>query len=111
MEKLIKKQDVNNFLSEIKQTFPNFVAGILCDNHGFPIASKVPKNFHIKENQLALSAIAKNRDFIQDKNFMKVKRSIDKYKKVKLFLLLEKTHKYVSRFKALKELIENQSIF
>ena len=66
MEKLINELDVSYFLSEIKQMFPNFVAGVLCDRHGFMIASKIPQNFHIQENILALSAISKKRDFIQE---------------------------------------------
>ena len=111
MTKIINETDVNCFLSEIKQIFPNFIAGLLCDNHGFTIASEIPKNFHIPENEMALSAIAKDREFISDPNIMKVKRSIDKSKNVKLFLLLEKSTRYMNRFKALKEVIENQSLF
>ena len=103
--------EINNFLSQIEETFTNFVAGILCDNHGFPIAAKVPQNFHIKENQMALSAIAKDRDFITDPDFMKVKRSVDKGKNIKLFMLLDKSSKYLNRFKDLKNIIETQTLF
>jgi len=103
--------EINNFLSQIKDTFPNFVAGILCDNHGFPIAVKAPQNFHIQENQMALSAIAKDRDLIRDPNLMKVKRNIDKAKNIKLFMLLNKSNKYLNRFKELKNIIETQSLF
>jgi len=111
MEKVLKQHEVNYFLSEIESTFPNFVAGIVCDCDGFPIASKVPKNFHIHENQMALSAIAGNREFIDDPRLMKVKRDLDHNKNVKLLILLDKQSSYISRFKALNAIIEKQNLF
>ncbi len=111
MEKLINQSDVNYFLSEIKQIFPNFVAGVLCDRHGFTIASKIPKNFHIQENILALSAISNKKDFIEENGYLTVKRDLDKSKDIKLFVLLEKSYKNITCFKKLKKLIETQGIF
>ena len=90
MEKIINQSDVNYFLSQIEGTFPNFVAGVVCDNDGFMIGAKVPQNFHIHENAMALSAIAGNRDFINDSRFMKVKRDLNGQENIKLFMLLEK---------------------
>ncbi|MGQ4874397.1 MAG: hypothetical protein ACTSVV_02900 [Promethearchaeota archaeon] len=111
MSYLIKEQDVDRFLSKIENIFPNFVAGVICDEHGFPIGAKIPRDFHINENELALSAIAEKRSFIRDPRFMKVKRDIDKSKNVKLFILLEKSRKYINRFKILRDVINSQNIF
>ena len=111
LENLITENMVDSFMSEIELIFPNFVAGVLCDNHGFPIASKVPKNFHIRENELALSAIAGKRTIINDPRFMKVKRAVDKGKNVRLLLLLEKSNSYINRFKELRKIIDAQDLF
>ena len=111
MEKIINQAEVNQFLSQIEGNFPNFVAGIVCDNDGFMIGSRVPKNFHIHENALALSAIAGDRDFIQDPRFMKVKRDLNTQENIKLFVLLEKSNRYINRFKELNEIIEQQNLF
>ena len=111
MEKLINQLEVNHFLSQIEGNFPNFVAGIVCDNDGFMIGSKIPKSFHIHENALALSAIAEDRDFINDPRFMKVKRELSKRDNIKLFILLEKSNKYLNRFKELNDIIEQQNLF
>ena len=111
MEKIINQAEVNHFLSQIEGNFPNFVAGVVCDNDGFMIGSKIPKNFHINENALALSAIAGNRDFIRDARFMKVKRDLNKKENIKLFVLLEKSNRYINRFKELNEIIEQQDLF
>ena len=111
MEKLINQSDVNYFLSEIKQIFPNFVAGVLCDRHGFLIASKIPQNFHIQENVLALSAISNKRDIIEENGYLKIKRNLDTSKDIKLLLLLEKSNNNVNCYKRLKKFIETQNLF
>jgi len=111
LEKLIKQSDVNYFLSEIEQIFPNFVAGVLCDHHGFPIASKIPQNFHIQENILALSAISNKMELIKGNKYVKIKRDLDKSKNIKLLLLLEKTNKRNIYFKKLEKLIKTQGLF
>jgi len=111
LEKLINQTDVNYFLSEIKQIFPNFVAGVLCDRNGFMIASKIPQNFHIQENILALSAISNKRDFIEENGYLKVKRDLDTSKNIKLLLLLEKSHNNITSFKRLKKFIDTQGLF
>jgi len=108
---ILKESDINCFLSEVEQTFPNFVAGVITDEDGFSIAAKIPRNFHIHENNLALSAIAGNRDFIKDARYMQVKRDLDKSKRVKMLILLEKSNQYLNRFKELRTLIETQDLF
>lgn len=108
---MINQSDVNYFLSEIKRMFPNFVAGILCDRHGFMIASKIPQNFHIHENILALSAISNKRSFIEENGYLKVKRDLDYSKDIKLLLLLEKSHNNIRCFKRLKKFIDTQGLF
>jgi len=111
LEDIIHQEDVNYFLSEIEQIFPNFVAGILCDGHGFPIASKIPQNFPIQESSLALSAISNKVDQVNNNRYIKVRRDINKSKNIKLFLLLERPIMHINRFKHLKEFIESQGLF
>ena len=111
MESIIKQNDVDYFLRRIEKTFPNFIAGIITDRHGFPIASKIPKNFHLKEADLALSAIADERNFISDDKFTKVVRDLNETNSIKLFLLLQKSNKYLNRFKTLKSIIRKHNIF
>ncbi len=102
---------MDNFLSIIENNFPNFIAGVVCDHHGFPIASKIPKGSNIQENELALHAIAKDRDFFNDPKLMKVKRDLNQSKRIKLCMLLEKSNKYMNRFKILNKIIETQNLF
>ncbi|MFO8018493.1 MAG: hypothetical protein R6U96_07645 [Promethearchaeia archaeon] len=113
MDKLLKEQDVKGFLSEVRKTFPNFVAGIITDKNGFPIASEMPEKFHIRENELALSAITDTRDIIPEgeSEYMQVKRDIGKEENVRMLLLLRKSYKYINRFKSLKKIVRNQNLF
>ena len=113
MKAILKDQDVNFFLTKVEKSFPNFVAGIITDRHGFPIASKIPINFQFNETELALSAISGDRDIINDSRFLKVKRNLNEEKSIKLFFLLQKlkSNGYINRFKNLKEIIERQNLF
>ncbi len=111
MGSILKEEEINNFLSDVEHTFPNFIAGIICDKNGFPLGSKIPKGFHIDENTMALSSIADKRDFINDNRYVKVNRALDKFENIRLFLLLDKTNQYISRFKELNKIIETQNIF
>ena len=111
MDNLINESEVNYFLYRIEKNFPNFVAGIITDKHGFPVASKISKNLWILENTLALSAITKNREFIQDSKLIQIKKDLDKSKNYKLLILLEKSKDYKSRLKPLKSLIKSQELF
>lgn len=110
MGSILSEQDVNYFLKEIENNFPNFVAGVITDRHGFPIASKIPENFHINETELALSAISAEKDFINDSKLIKVKRDLDKAKNIKLLFLL-KSKGYINHFKNLKKIIARQKFF
>jgi len=107
---ILSEQDINYFLNEIENNFPNFVAGVITDRHGFPLASKIPVNFHINEKELALLAISGGQDFINDSRLIKVKRNLDKAKNIKLLFLL-RSNGYINRFKNLKEIIERQNLF
>lgn len=111
MESLLREKDINSFLAEIKNAFPNFIAGVITDNNGFPIGSKISQNLHFQENELSLFAISGNRDFIEDSGYIKVWRNLDKKKNIKLFLLLQKSHKYIHRFKNLNEIVDTQDLF
>lgn len=111
MDNLINQSEVNYFLYRIEKAFPNFVAGVITDKHGFPVASKISKKLWILENTLALSAITKNRGFIEDSKLVQIKRDLDKSKNYKLLILLEKSKDYKSRLKPLKNLIKSQGLF
>ena len=107
---IISQEMVDSFLGKIKNNFPNFVAGILTDEHGFPIASKIPKNANIKEDHLALSAISES-DFIDFSKYQKVVKEIGKKEKVKLLVILEKSARYLHKFKDFNNIIKKQSPF
>lgn len=112
--RLINQIEVNYFLHRIKKHFPNFVAGVITDQNGFPIGSNISKRLWIHENTLALWAVSKNREnkeLIKDPNLVQLKFDIDKDKKFKLFILLEKSKSYKSRVKPLKDIIKNQELF
>lgn len=112
MGDILNQNEVNYFLYRIEKNFPNFVAGIITDSHGFPVASKISKKLWILENTLALSAITKkNRDFIEDSKLVQIKKDLDKSKNYRLLILLEKSKDYKSRLKPLKSLIKSQDLF
>ncbi len=111
MGNILNQDEVNYFLYKIEKKFPNFVAGIITDKHGFPLASKISKKLWVLENTLALSAIAKNRDFIEDSKLVQIKRDLDKKKNYRLMILLEKSKDHKNRLKPLKTLIKAQNLF
>ncbi|MFW9826590.1 MAG: hypothetical protein ACFFEY_03110 [Candidatus Thorarchaeota archaeon] len=111
MDKLINEEEVNYFLYRIEKNFPNFVAGIVTDRHGFPVASKISKKLWILENTLALSAIDKKGGFIEDSHLVQIKRDLDKKKNYRLLILLDKSKEYKSRLKSFKRLVKSQELF
>ena len=111
MGSILNQDEVNYFLYRVEKNFSNFVAGIITDKHGFPVGSKISKKLWVLENTLALSAITKKRDFIEDSKLIKIKRDLDKNKNYKLLVLLEKSRDYRSRLKPLKNLIKTQELF
>ncbi|MFW9880260.1 MAG: hypothetical protein ACFFG0_44875 [Candidatus Thorarchaeota archaeon] len=111
MGNILNQDEVNYFLYRIEKNFPNFVAGIITDRHGFPIGSKISKKLWVLENTLALSAITKKGDFIEDSKLIQIKRDLDKNKNYKLLILLEKSRDYKSGLKPLKNLIRTQELF
>ncbi len=112
--RLINQVEVNYFLHRIKKNFPNFVAGVITDKNGFTIGADISKRLWIHENKLALWAISKNKEVINDPNLIQLKFDIDKGKKFKLFILLEKS-KYNkagrSSKKNLGKIIKVQELF
>jgi len=112
--RLINQIEVNYFLHEIKKNFPNFVAGVITDKNGFTIGANISKRLWIHENKLALWAISKNKEnkeIINDPNLVQLKFDIDKGKRFKLFILLEKSKNNKNRVKPLKTLIRSQELF
>ena len=111
---LINQLEVNFFLNQIKKNFPNFVAGVITDKNGFPIGSDISKRLWIHENKLALWAVTKNKenkDLLNDPNLEQLKFDIDKAKRIKLFILLEKSKHNKNGVKPLKSLIRTQKLF
>ena len=112
--RLINQMEVNYFLHKIKINFPNFVAGVITDKNGFTIGADISKRLWIHENKLALWAISKNKEnkeILNDPNLVQLKFDIDKGKRYKLFILLEKS-KYNKNGKVgLKNLIRTQQLF
>ena len=111
IKEILSKNQVIHFLNKISNNFPNFAAGVIIDYHGFPIVSKISKKFPYKEQELALEAIAKNRSFIDNTNYIKVERNLDKENSIKLLLLLNKPNKNVNGYKTLKMIIKRQLLF
>jgi hypothetical protein len=110
--RLINQTEVNYFLHQIKSNFPNFVAGVITDHNGFPIGSHISKRLWVHENTLALWAISKNKELIiRDPNLVQLKFNIDKAKRYKLFILLEKSKNHKSKLKRLKQIIKSQKLF
>ncbi len=106
--------EVNYFLHKIKINFPNFVAGVITDKNGFTIGADISKRLWIHENKLAMWAISKNKEnkeIINDPNLVQLKFDIDKGKKYKLFILLEKSKYNKSGKVGLKNLIRAQELF
>ncbi|MFX1326254.1 MAG: hypothetical protein ACFE8N_14990 [Promethearchaeota archaeon] len=111
MGKILNQDEINYFLYRIEKNFPNFVAGIITDRHGFSVGSKISKKLWVLENTLALSAITKKNGFSEDSNLIQIKKDLDKSKNYKLMILLEKSKDYKSRLKPLKALIKSQELF
>ena len=110
---LITQQMVDEFLKKIKKTFPNFIAGVLSDENGFPIASKIPKKLKIDEDFFALAAtdVRIVNDFMDFSKYTKVMKEIGKKEKIKLLVLLKKSAKYSHKFQQLNEVLSKQSLF
>jgi hypothetical protein len=112
--KLLNQIEVNYFLDQIKQKFPNFIAGIITDKNGFPIGSEISKRLWIHENKLALWAISRNKenkDLMNDPNLVQLKLELDKSKEYRLFILLEKSKSNRIGKAKLKTMIRAQELF
>ena len=110
--RLINQTEVNYFLYRVKKNFPNFVAGVITDRNGFPIGSQISKRLWVHENTLALWAISKNKELvIREPNLVQLKFNIDKYKRYKLYLLVEKSKNHKAKLKILKHMLKSQKLF
>lgn len=110
--KLINQTEVNYFLHRVKNNFPNFIAGVITDRNGFPIGSHISKRLWVHENTLALWAISKNKELvIREPNLVQLKFDIDKGKRYKLFILIEKSKNHKAKLKILKRIIKTQELF
>ena len=117
MKPIISETEVSYFLYEISKKFPDsFLAGIICDKHGFLLAGarKGRKTkIQMQENDLALLAIARKRELKKDSRFFGVQRDLNKAEDIKLLLLLDKDNskRNKNRLKELSSLISTQTLF
>ncbi len=117
MKDIISENQVSYFLYEISKRFPNsFLAGVICDKHGFLLAgARKGRKFknHMQENDLALLAIAHKRDLKNNSSFIGVQKNLTKSEDIKLLLLLDKDNskRIKSQFKELNSLISTQTLF
>ncbi len=108
---IVSHDQVSQFLNKITQRFPNFIAGIITDKHGFPIVSEISDEFPYNENILALEAISRKKPFINHSKYIKVKRNLNKDEYIRLLLILRKPNIHVYAYKDLKKIIKRQSLF
>ena len=117
MKPIISETEVSYFLYQISKKFPNsFVAGVICDKHGFLLTSpRKGRDFRnsLPENELALLAIARKQELKKDSRFLGVQKDLNKSENIKLLLLLDKDNskKSKTRFKELNALISTQTLF
>ena len=88
---IISENQVSYFLYEISKKFPDsFLAGVICDKHGFLLAgARKGRKFqnNMQENDLALLAIAYKQEFKKDSGFLKIQRNLNESEDIKLLLL------------------------
>ncbi|TXT61159.1 MAG: hypothetical protein BAJALOKI3v1_820014 [Promethearchaeota archaeon] len=111
MKDVINSTQICHFLDDVEHNFPNFVAAVISDSDGLPIGSKIPKGFQYQENILALEAITRNKGFLENSNYIKVKVALNEDKSVRLLLLLNKPKNYLNGFKNLKRIVQRQMLF
>ncbi len=111
VDRIIKQSEVDSFLIRIKNIFPNCIAGIICDHHGFPISSQIADKVNMKENELALLAISNRISLNKKLKISKIKLDLDEEKKIKLLLLIEGTNKNLCGIADLRNIVKNQLIF
>ncbi len=95
----------------IKNLFPNFLAGIITDHHGFPISTHITNKIKMKENELALQAISNRFSLSDDLSITKIKVNLDKTKNIKLLLLIETPNNYILGLSNLRKMIKSQVLF
>ena len=117
MKPIISETEVSYFLYEVSKRFPNsFLAGVICDKHGFLLAGarKGKKaEIQMQENDLAMLAIARKRELKKDSRFFGVQKDLNKSEHIKLLVLLDKgnSKKSKTQFKELNSLISMQTLF
>jgi len=114
---IISETEVSYFLYEVSKRFPNsFLAGVICDKHGFLLAGarKARKaQIQMQENELAMLAIAHKQELKNDSRFVGVQKTLNNSEDIRLLLLLDKENskRMSNRFKELKSLISRQTLF
>jgi hypothetical protein len=107
MPNLVSARQLETFMNDIKSLFPTYVAGVICDRHGFPIASRIDHP-QIDEETLALSAISDRKLLDMDMNeYHKVVRPLSM--DTKLMVLLKKSGDNLHRFKQFKNMVESKN--
>jgi len=114
---IISETEVAYFLYEVSKKFPNsFLAGVICDKHGFLLAGARKggnSKIQMQENDLAMLAIARKRELKKDSRFFGLQKDLNKSENIKLLVLLDKDNskKKKNQFKELNSLISKQMLF
>ncbi len=112
MEELICEGQINEFFHEINTCFPSLVAGVLTDDDGFPIGSKINRlGFDLGESELALLTISNRFKLKNADDYIEIKTLVDKMSKINLLLIIEKNRKRADSFIRLKDVIKRYKVF
>jgi hypothetical protein len=102
---LVDAQTLESFTNRIKECFPTYIASVITDKHGLVIHSQLPPS--MDENMLALSAICRERSFLDLSKYQKIIRPLSQH--VKIIVLLDKSRQnYLDVFK-FYQLLQNEN--
>jgi len=102
---LIDAQTLESFTNRIKECFPTYIASVITDKHGLVIHSALPPS--MDENMLALSAICRERNFLDLSKYQKIIRPLSH--QVKIIVLLDKSRQNYVDVLRFYQLIQNEN--
>ena len=102
---LLDAKMLNAFTDRIKDCFPSYIASVITDRHGLVIHSELPPS--MDENMLALSAICRERSFLDLSQYQKIIRPLSH--QVKIIVLLDKTRQNYRDVLRFYQLLQNEN--
>jgi hypothetical protein len=105
MGELVTLRSCDAFLKEIRNLFPTYVASVICDRHGFPIASNIAQPT-MDESTLALAAIT-NRKIMDLHDYHKLVRPLSS--ETRMMLLLKKSIGNIRLMGKLNHILERRN--